>query len=80
MCICFVCLSFTQSTKRQMSPKLENASLCTYLVKIIKCSIAKSSKMSLSHNGSLGNADIKKRVKMEGAMSLYVQPSYGEMP
>jgi hypothetical protein len=62
-----------------MSAMLENASLCTYLVKIIKCSIAKSGKMSLSHNGSLGNANIKKGVKVEGAMSLYVQPLYGKM-
>jgi hypothetical protein len=63
-----------------MLAKLENASLCTYFVKRIKCSIAKSGKMSLSHNGSLGDVDIKKIVKVEGAMSLYVQPLYGEVP
>lgn len=63
-----------------MLARLENASLRTYFVKRIKCSIAKSGKMSLSHGGSLGNADIKKIVKVEGAMSLCVQPLYGKVP
>jgi hypothetical protein len=36
--------------------------------------------MSLSHSGSLGNANIKKKVKVEGVMSLDVQPLYGEVP
>ncbi len=63
-----------------MLARLEDASLCTYLVKIIKCYVVKSSKMSLSHSGSLGNANIKKKVKVEGVMSLDVQPLYGEVP
>lgn len=35
--------------------------------------------MSLSHGGSLGIVNIKKRMKVEGAMSLYVQPMNGEV-
>jgi len=62
-----------------MSTKLENASLRTNLIKSIKCYVAKYGKMSLSHDGSLGNVNIKKRVKVEGAMSLYVQPMYDEV-
>ncbi len=79
MCICFACLSFTQSTKGQMLAKLENTSLRTYFIKSIKCSVAMFGNMSLSHGGSLGIVNIKKRMKVEGAMSLYVQPMNGEV-
>jgi hypothetical protein len=62
-----------------MLAKLENASLRTYLIENIKCFVAKPSKMSLSQGGNLGNAYIKKRVKVEGVVSPYVQPLYGEV-